>query len=309
MSTLRRRLATTFVTMMTLATPLLLDTAQATTAEPAPGTYGISALGPISRPCGGQVLRKADGSAWKCSYSEDFDGRTLDASTWWAMDTAAVGFHSGDECYSPDNVSVANGLLRLTATKLPEPRTCGGNLTTRYLSGMISSQGRFAQAYGRFEISAKFPPGVGFQPAFWMLPANPLRTDGYYYGEIDVVEAWGNYPGIVSPHLHYVYTPGTPIGGAYYSLPTSASAFHTYAVEWTPSRMTFRYDGNVAWTTTWQPGVPYAPAGATAPAPFDQPFYVMLELAMGGDSTADNRATDATAFPSTMYVDYLHIWT
>ena len=83
-------------------------------------------------------------------------------------------------------------------------------MTTQYVTGMLTSQNHFSQAYGRFEMRARLPSGTGLHPAFWMIPANPLRDGIYEYGEIDVAEAYGSYPNYVSPHLHYVTTPGTP---------------------------------------------------------------------------------------------------
>lgn len=315
-SRLRRRFAAVAVTLLLAALPALAGPAfgaiapRITTAAPSPKlhvTYDLSARDLYSRPCGGSRIAKPGGGYWACTWSDEFSGSSLDSTHWWPMDTTTKGFRTGDECFDPANVAVRNGQLLLTSTKAPAPFDCKGR-TAQYRSGMISTQGLFAQAYGRFEMRAKFPPGVGFQPAFWLLPQNPVRDSGYYYGEIDVVEHWGNYPNIASPHLHYVYTPGTLMGGAYCSVPGTSTAFHTYAVEWTQTSMKFVYDGRTCWQTSWAPGQPYAPAGAAAPAPFDQPFYVMVELAMGGDSTPANRPTASTAFPATMQVDYVRVW-
>jgi beta-glucanase (GH16 family) len=157
-------------------------------------------------------------------------------------------------------------------------------------------------------MRAKIPAGVGFQPAFWMLPQTPYGSRGYSYGEIDVMEAWGTFPGIASPHLHYVSTPGTPMSGNYCLVPTSATAYHTYAVEWTSTRMTFTYDGRTCWSTGWKPIAGYQPAGSAAPAPFDQKFYLIVNLAMGGATTPTNRASVLTRFPATMSVDYIRAW-
>lgn len=242
------------------------------------------------------------------TFDDEFDAPALDPTKWWIGETAVHGFRSGDECYVRSGVKVADGLLQLTATKLAAPQDCAG-FATPYQSGIILTKGRFAQTYGRFEMRAKFPPGLGFQPAFWLLPENPARDNGAQsYGEIDVVEAWGNQPGVVSPHLHYVTTPGNVVSGTYCPLPTSATQFHTYAVEWSPARVTFRYDGWTCWSTTWEPLPQYSVPGAVAPAPLDQPFYLIVQLAMGGDSTPENRADASTPFPSTMYVDYVRVW-
>ena len=220
---------------------------------------------------------------------------------------SSVGNSGGDQCYDPANVSVSRGVLNLTTTRPAAAFDCAGH-STRYRSGMVLTSGLFTQTYGRYEVRAKFPPGLGLQPAIWMLPQHPFRGPDYYYGEIDIAEAWGRYPGIVSPHLHYVSTPGTPQSGAYCTVQTSNSAFHTYAVEWTTTRMRFSYDGKTCWTTTWAPAPPFAPARATSPAPFDQPFYLILNLGVGDSTTRTNRPDAKTPFPARMQVDYVRVW-
>jgi beta-glucanase (GH16 family) len=185
------------------------------------------------------------------------------------------------------------------------PTPCG-RYTTEYTSGMIMTQGKFSQTYGRFEIRAKFPAGKGFQPAFWLLP-NDSRATGAY-GEIDVVEAYSQDPSRTAPHLHYVQTPGTPGHGVHCDIATNETAFHTYAVEWTPQLMSFIYDGKPCWSTTWKPKFGFAPLLAGAPTPFNQPFYAIIQLAVGGSKTPKNRPTDRTPFPASMYVDYFRVW-
>src|SRR5581483_11715320 len=184
-----------------------------------------------------------------------------------------------------------------------------GSYTTNFTSGMVSTKDKFAQTYGRFEMRAKFPPGVGFQPAFWLIPQNPRARGQYEYGEIDIAEEWGNYPQYVSPHLHYVTTPDSRTGGAACKISTSTSAFHTYALTWTPTLMRFDYDGTLCWSTGWLPQPPRtAPLGARAPVPFDQPFYIIVQLAVGGPKTPANLPTATTQFPAHLEVDYVRAW-
>ena len=261
-----------------------------------------------ARPTCGPQLPKSGGGYWTCTLDDEFSSTRLDTTKWQTYTSAPGGFVGGDECYSPNNVTLDSGNLRLTATKQSTAFTCAGR-STNYRSGLILSKGRFAQAYGRFEMRAMTPAGVGFQPAFWLLPENPYtQPGGYTYGEIDVMEAWGQYPGLASPHLHYVQTPGTLQSGAYCSVPSMTTSYHTYAVEWTSSKMTFIYDGKTCWSTTWKPIARYQPAGSVAPSPFNQKFYVIVNLAMGGPATPGNRATSTTKFPSRMSVDYVRVW-
>ncbi|HJQ42134.1 MAG TPA: glycoside hydrolase family 16 protein [Jatrophihabitantaceae bacterium] len=258
--------------------------------------------------CGTTRVARSSGGYWSCTFADEFSGSRLDTTKWQPYTSVRGGFHGGDECYSPSNVTLDSGNLRLTATKSTTTFDCAGTPST-YRSGLIMSKGLFAQAYGRFEMRAMIPAGVGFQPAFWLLPENPyIQPGGYAYGEIDVMESWGTYPDIASPHLHFVQTPGYPNSGAYCHVANMATAYHTYTVEWTRLRMTFKYDGNVCWSTNWNPIPTYQPEGAKAPSPFNQPFYLIVNLAMGGASTPTNRATSTTQFPSRMSVDYIRVW-
>jgi beta-glucanase (GH16 family) len=254
----------------------------------------------------GPPLVKRDGTPWVCTFDDEFDGGSL-SPVWTRVTTATTGFRGGQECNQASGVDVRDGLLVLTASRSPSPRACG-RYTTDFDSGMVWTKGTFAQAYGRFEMRAKLPDGLGLQSAFWMLPANPRGTGRYEYGEIDIAEKWGNYPNFVDPHLHYVRTPDSPAGGAACKIADSAAAFHTYALEWTPVRMRFDYDGTTCWSTDWQPQAGYAPIGAQPPVPFDQPFYLILQLAVGGAKTPANVPTASTHFPVSMEVDYVRVW-
>lgn len=267
----------------------------------------VGGLGSTNAACGSNRLPRAGGGYWTCTFDDEFSGSTLSSTRWTALDTASDGFSGGQECDRSQNVSVAGGLLVLTATHLPSAVPCG-KLTTAYASGMISSKGKFAQAYGRFQMSAKFPRGVGFQPAFWLLPENSHGTGRYEYGEIDIAEHWGNFPQYVDPHLHYVLTPDSRAGGMTCRISTNATAFHTYTLEWTPTQMRFIYDDSTCWTTTWLPQAGYAFAGAQPPVPFDQPFYLIVQLAVGGAKTPGNEPLATTPFPAQMDVDYVRVW-
>jgi beta-glucanase (GH16 family) len=285
----------------------------ALTAGAATAVLAPAGAGAVTGPSCGATIAKPGGGNWQCTFADDFSGTGLDTTKWSPYSSLKGGFVGGDECYSPSNVKVHDGALRLDANKWGT-FTCTDGRQSNYLSGLVMSKGKFSQAYGRFEIRARTPAGVGFQPAFWMLPENPWQPGGYTYGEIDVMEAWGQYPGIASPHLHNVaaYDPQSGAfnrqSGAYCHIDNMTSAYHTYAVEWTTSLMMFRYDGNVCWTTRWKPMAGYQPAGATSPSPFNQNFYIILNLAMGGPRTPGNRATASTPFPAEMSVDYVRVW-
>lgn len=260
----------------------------------------ISSCSDDSTACG-PPLEKSSGGEWTCTFADDFDGGSLDRSKWQVTRTSVIGFtHASRECYidDPAHVNVADGLLTLTATKLPSPARCGA-FATPYQSGMIFSKGRFAQTYGRFEVRAKLPRGAGFQSAIWMWPQD--LAYGKRSGEIDIAESFGT-PDIISPHLHMRDAAGVDQApGEYCRVANASGEFHTYAVEWLPSGFEFLYDGVPCMTLrSWDPGAPLA-----APQPFDKPFFILLQLALGFGANAPSASTP---FPGTFVIDYVRAW-
>jgi len=258
--------------------------------------------------CGGTVLVKADGSAWTCSFDDEFSGTSLDRAKWLVQTTAASGYHSGIECYvdTPDNVSVANGYLSLTAQKATAPFTCpapGAPYATQYTSGMVDTAGLFAQAYGRFEVRAKIPAAAvkGLQESFWLWPVNSAKYGSRWpaSGEIDIAEMYSQYPTLGVPYIHYNAATTDPNVTSYKCV-IDPSKFHDYTLEWTSQSMTISFDGRTCLTDVWNP------LGLTRPAPFDQPFMVLLTQALGIGTNAFDPAT--TPLPATTQIDYVRVW-
>lgn len=259
--------------------------------------------------CGGTTIYKADGTPWACTFDDEFNATSLDTTHWTAMNSSTTGYTTGIDCYAPRQVTVDGSELVLTANRLLKSSPClGTNISSQYLTGMVTSSTLFNQTYGRFEMSARLPAGSGLHPVFWMLPQNPTHDGSYEYGEIDVAEAYGATPNYVSSYLHYVVTPGTPASGKTCYVRNTKFVNHTYALEWTPTQMTFLFDGTTCWSTTWAPAYPYAPQGATSPVPFDQPFYLMVQLAVDGPNVPFNAISPSTYLPAKMYVDYVRAW-
>jgi beta-glucanase (GH16 family) len=251
-------------------------------------------------PCGPTKLKEQSRKPWVCTFADDFSDTTLDPSKWYVMTTLTTGFTSGGECYvdDPQHVNVADGELTLTATKSSGPAPCGP-ITSAYQSGLVTTKYRFAQTYGRFEIRAKLPRGTGFQPALWMYPQDLAYGDRS--GEIDIAEYFGA-PDILSPHIHMHDAAGVDQApGADCHVADAAEGFHTYALEWRPTELKILYDDVPCMTLrNWKPGPPLV-----APQPFDQPFSINLQLAMG---FGVNAPTAATPFPGELVIDYVHAW-
>ncbi|WP_183100797.1 glycoside hydrolase family 16 protein [Nocardioides pelophilus] len=255
--------------------------------------------------CGVQP-RKADGSLWECTFVENFDGSALDTTKWQPQDTSVTGIPNGTACYLPKpwNLKVADGALRLSAQKLASPFTCRspyGDFVTDRVAATVTTKGRFNQAYGRFEFRAKMPNTAvrGVHSALWLYPDKHTYGKWPLSGEIDVMEWFSALPKRVFPSVHYVDGLKDVYSGLD-NVVANASVFHTYAVEWTPTTMSFYYDGKLAFKHSWTPLAPLFGS-----QPFDKPFNVVLTQAWGGQW---NSPIDETADRATMTVDWVRVW-
>ena len=241
-------------------------------------------------------------------WSDEFngpDGSSPDPKK-WAYDLGGKGWGNKElECYTNrlQNAHIQGGNLVITAQK--ENFTCSDSLTSSYTSARLKTQGLFSQAYGRFEARIKIPAGQGMWPAFWML-GNNISTVGWPAGgEIDIMENIGKEPGTVHGSLHGPSTTSrTSDTTAIFSLPAGqnlADAFHLYAVEWEPGVVRFYLDTNLYATFTQSQW----PAGGTWV--FDHPFFVILNVAVGG--TWPGSPDSTTQFPQQMLVDYVRVYT
>ena len=259
------------------------------------------------------ATQPADG--WRLVWSDTFAGNRLDR-THWGFDLGngftipqtnqfISGWGNGElEYYTdrPNNVFVKDGMLHIRAIA-EDYRGC------KYTSGRLTTKGLFSQAYGKFEIRAKLPAGQGLWPAIWMLPA----TEGYggwaASGEIDVMEARGRDTGRVVGTIHY----GAPWPGNQHTatddfLPQgqSTSDFHTYALEWKPGMLRWLVDGKIYSTKrNWWSSSKQHPHNPW-PAPFDKPFYLLINLAVGGQFGGNPDAQ--TVFPQEMLVSSVRVY-
>ncbi len=238
-------------------------------------------------------------------WSDDFDGTNGSApdASKWAIQTGGGGWGNNElEYYTarPANVQVNNGNLVITAVK--EDYTDAEGLTRHYTSARLYTKGLFSQQYGRVEARIKIPKGQGIWPAFWLLGNNIDTVSWPACGEIDIMENIGKEPGTIHGTLH---APGyTPEGvSAAFTLPNGAAFsddFHTFAVEWEPQQIRFYVDGTLYGTKS------PADAPKDSPWPFQQPFFVILNLAVGGNWPGN--PDDTTQFPQKMLVDYVRVY-
>jgi beta-glucanase (GH16 family) len=262
---------------------------------------------PTARDACGVKLAKPGGGTWECTFVDDFDGTALDTGKWTTQDTARTGFKSGLTCYrGASNIAVRSGTLLLEARDEGVPLDCDnpyGAFRTRYTGGLVTTRGQFSQTYGRFEVRAKLPAArfSGLHGAFWMFPLNPTYGRWPASGEIDVAEWWSNDLTLVLPSLHFNgRAPATDSG--WDCRVDDASSFHTYAVEWSATRIAFFIDGDACFERGWTPRPPQV-----VPQPFDHPFSMILLMGVG-TLGGTNAVTAATELPATMTVDYAKAW-
>ncbi|MDO7869118.1 glycoside hydrolase family 16 protein [Nocardioides jiangxiensis] len=267
----------------------------------APAPHAAAADGPN---CGTTVY-KASGEAWQCTFSEGFSSSTLDTTKWRPLLTRNTDAQT-PECRIKDNrtVALANGVLKLTVRKLSSPMTCttksGSTYRTSYIGGGIATNGLFHLTYGRVQFRAAMPyyGGRGIHSALWLWPA--YMKYGEKSGELDVAEWRSSQPHRVVPTVHYNDGGADPDITNWACYVDKVWNFHTYTLEWTRDSLRFLYDGKLCLEDSW-----ISADGLTKPAPFDEPYFLILNQALG---SGQNAVTSSTAFPQSMSVDYVRVW-
>ncbi|WP_344774632.1 glycoside hydrolase family 16 protein [Nocardioides panacisoli] len=262
---------------------------------------------PPSDACGVRPA-KSDGSFWSCTFNDEFDGTTLDASKWSIGKSSYSGMTTGNkDCYVDDaqTVFLKDGDLVLNARRNLSAFKCAtptGGFSATSTGATVTSRGKFSQAYGRFEFRAKFPDmagAPGAHSALWMYP--PTLTYGPWpaSGEIDVAEWFSARPANVYPSVHYTGE-NTALSTGYNCPVTGRStSFHTYAVEWSPTVMKFYYDDKLCYSHSW------TPTNLTGSQPFDKPFSLVMTQAWGYLWNAPTAATPSSA---PLVVDWVRAW-
>jgi beta-glucanase (GH16 family) len=266
----------------------------------------IAASGALS--CGGsaQTQPPPPPPGYVLTWSDEFNGAngSLPDSSKWIMETGGNGWGNNElETYTnrTENAHQQDGNLVITANK--EVYTGSDGITREYTSARIKTKGLFAQQYGRFEARIQITQGQGLWPAFWMLGNNFDQVGWPTCGEIDIMENIGKEPAIVHGSMHGPGYSGNNGLTAAYTLPTGnfADAFHIFSVEWEPNVVRFYVDGNLYETRTPAD----LPAGKTWV--FDHPFFIILNVAVGGNWPGSPDPT--TVFPQNMLVDYVRVYT
>ncbi len=246
---------------------------------------------------------EATPEGWALVWSDEFDGAALDTTKW----TLQLGDGCPSLCgwgnnelqrYTADNYAVGGGLLTITARQEAD---------SAYTSTRMNTRGKGDWTYGRFEIKAKLPTGQGLWPAIWMFFSEDTYGGWAASGEIDIMEYIGSRPSEVFGTLHYGGpAPANVFSGDEFGLfsGTFADDFFVFVIEWEEGEIRW-YVNNVLYQT--QTSDDWYTTGSTNPAaPFDHDFYLLLNVAVGGNLPGNPDET--TVFPQTMQVDYVRVY-
>jgi beta-glucanase (GH16 family) len=252
----------------------------------------------------GNLINAQDKPAeWKLVWNDEFDGPALDYSKWEIEVNAFGGGNNELQIYTDrkENVRVEDGNLLLEARR--DNHGIAGTVR-EYSSGRIRSKHRGDWTYGKFETRAKLPAGQGVWSAIWMLPTHEKYGTWASSGEIDIMEFKGQEPDIVWGTLHYgSQWPDNKHTGDTYKLEKGnfTDDFHIFTLEWEEGVMRWYVDSKLTQTQTkWESN------GGKFPAPFDQEFHILLNLAIGGGFLGNPDAS--TPFPREMLVDYVRVY-
>jgi beta-glucanase (GH16 family) len=260
------------------------------------------------------VPRQAPADDWQLVWQDEFDVEALDEEKWSPNIWAPRRVNDEDQAYTgrEKNLRIEDGMLVIEAHKEDYEGA-------RYTSARVHSAGKGDFLYGRFEIRAKLPRGQGSWPAIWMLPTDAFRyatncAEGEWQGNDDC-DAWPNSGEIdIMEHVGYQmnHIHGTVHNEAYYwvkweqrkgriLMDAVDENFHVYAMEWSPERIDmfvddahyFTYMNEGTCWNTW---------------PYDHPFHLILNIAVGGVWGRAGGPIDDSIFPQQMLVDYVRVY-
>jgi beta-glucanase (GH16 family) len=239
-------------------------------------------------------------------WKDDFTGDKLNMSD-WNYEYHEPGWVNNElQKYvdSAENVYVKDGMLVIQAVKKTD-----ANGKATYTSGRLTTQKKHDFTYGRFEARLKVPKGKGFLPAFWMMP-----TDESFYGqwpkcgEIDIMEVLGDSTAKSYGTVHFG-EPHMQRQGTYeLSSGSFSGEFHVFACEWDPGEMRFYIDGKPYYKTSDWFTKRNGYGEVTYPAPFDQSFFMILNLAVGGNWPGNPDESTKFADNARLVVDYVKVY-
>jgi len=237
---------------------------------------------------------------WVLVWSDEFDSPNIDMDKWsYDVGSGNWGWGNGEAQYytsNSNNSFIENGNLVIQALL----QNYGG---ANYTSARMVTRNKADWTYGKIQVRAKLPAGIGTWPAIWMLPTNYVYGGWPNSGEIDIMEAVGHVPGVIHGTAHtdlYNWFDGSPPPGGQITVSDYNNQFHDYILEWTENYLKwyvddthyFTYSNNNQGWSTW---------------PFDQDFHLLLNIAIGG-TWGGQQGIDDSIFPVRMEVDYVRVY-
>lgn len=258
---------------------------------PASGTYTVNV---IAKSASGQTISRSVSVtvtvALSLVWSDEFNTPGAPDASKWGYDLGAGGWGNQELQYytnRTDNASVSNGTLKITAKR----EDYSGSA---YTSARLLSKGKFSFKYGKVEVSAKLPAGGGTWPAIWMLGDNISSVGWPACGEIDIMEHKGNDLNRIFGTLHHPGHSGGNGDGSTTVITNATTAFHKYALEWTASTIKFFVDDVQFYAFT-----------NSSSLPFNQNFFLILNVAMGGTFGG---SIDPAFSSAAMEIDYVRVY-
>ena len=235
------------------------------------------------------VLPPSDSTKYTLVWSDEFNGTAVD-QTKWNFETGNLGVNQELEYYQASNATVANGILSITA----QNQSVGGQPFT---SARMNTASKFSVTYGKIEARMKLPMGAGLWPAFWMLGAD-INTGVNWpgCGEIDIMEHV-NADSIIYGTMHWLSAGQEANYGL--NLASSPSEWHVYSVTWNANSIKWYIDNTLYVTGNIANDI-------NSTGAFHQPFFIILNLAVGGDFP--NTTVDTSKLPASLQVDYVRVY-
>ena len=223
-------------------------------------------------------------------WSEEFNTDGAPDPAKWGYDLGAGGWGNSElEYYTnrPENAVVAGGVLKINAIK-------ESYMGSPYTSARMLTKDKYVFKYGKVEVKAKLPSGVGTWPAIWMLGSDISTVSWPACGEIDIMEHLGRDLNNIYGTFHYPGHSGGSANGATKMISNATTEFHIYTLEWNAYNMKISVDGEVVHSLV-----------NTGSIPFNHDFFIILNVAMGGNFAGP---VDPTVTGGTMEVDYVRVY-
>ncbi|CAL66799.1 glycoside hydrolase family 16 protein [Christiangramia forsetii] len=247
---------------------------------------------------------------YKLIWNEEFNYSGKPDAEKWNYETGFIR-NLEEQIYTKrkKNLRIKNGKLEIIARKEKiknkrfDPEVQNYRINTEfaeYTSGSINTKDKFEFKYGRVEVRAKLPKGQGVWPAIWMLGANFEEIEYPYAGEIDIMEHVGKVPDEIHATVHYPWDnpQGITSNGGTRLLDNPSEKFHVYSVSWTDEKIEFLIDNSVYHSFDIDQ------AGEKT-NPFRKPFYLILNLALGGNWAGE---VNPEIFPQKFIIDYVRVY-